>query len=199
VLANGGVRVSTRIVRTASIVERAQRLAGVRASPLTRALDGATLDVLTARPREGSSTDVTLRLALAPRVLGRALASPEIHDALIAIVSAAVHDEAPSFRVVAIELASTGALQATSHPYRVAGALAERPPEAIDPTAHVREIVAGYFEAHASPPLVEVTACAGEIVIEIAVDSMIFTQLEPRLREAARRVAPKVLVHRARR
>jgi hypothetical protein len=87
-----------------------------------------------------------------------------------------------------------------THPYRAPMAANGRRERTARMSAVecVREIVTGYFEAHAAPPAVDVSAFADEIVIEIDADPMIYGPLARSLRDAARRVAPNVLVQRRR-
>lgn len=154
------------------------------------------------RPRRGGGTEAIVRLALAPRALGRVLASPETESALASLVAdASTEDESPPDErtfVVGVELACAEARERATHPYRLPADAATRPPPELSIVERVREVIAGYFDAQAAPPAVDVSGFADEVVIEVDVDRTLYSQLEPRLRDAARRVTPNVLLHRRR-
>lgn len=193
-IANGNARGSTRIMTP---IERVLRHAEAHAPGLARQLAFATCAVSAVRPHRGGGSEIMVRLALAPRALGRVLASPETESALEGLVSEALAADGET-HVVGVDLACAVTRSAAEHPYRIGADLAARPPPPLSRVEQVREIMAGYFEAQASPPALDVSGFDDEIVIEIETDAMIFSQLEPRLRDAARRVAPKVLLHRRR-
>lgn len=181
----------------------ARHVASEHDPDLAPLLEHAALEVASSRPLDGATgkrLGVALRLLLAPRDLGRALASASLQDRLSTIVADAVARADADSVLLELSLGSFDAELAPAHPYRTPTAVVARRASASGMTAveAVREIVAGYLEGQPNAPAVEVSAYADEIVIEIDADVMVFSPLARALRDAAQRVAPKVLLQRRR-
>ena len=192
---------------SASILARLGHHAANEDPELVPFFEGATLDVVSTRPMDSSTgkrLGVLLRLSLGPRDLGRVLASASLQDRLTTVVAESVGDDADEL-LLDLSFGCTHGIASRSHPYR------GRSPVAASGDASavflgaqqsvvdsVRALIEGYFCEQSSPPSIEVSAFADEILIAIDAETMIFAQLAPALRDAAMRIAPKVLLQRAR-
>lgn len=188
----------------AEMLEAAARHVASEHDPdLAPLLEHAALEVASSRPLDGATgkrLGVALRLLLAPRDLGRALASPSLEDRLSTVVSEAVGREDSGAVLLDLSLGCTDAAPPPMHPYRTpVDATGPRVrSRAVSLVESVREIVEGYLEEQPNAPTFEVSGIADEVVIAIDADPMIYGPLARSLRDAASRVAPKVLLQRRR-
>jgi len=138
-----------------------------------------------------------LTLELSARALGTALASPSIQDRLTSAVAAAVSDDSDEALLDLSFAWRSSPAAPPSHPYRHPGDAAgpcPAPRTTLDEAT--RELLTAYFAARAAHLAWESHVVADEVVVTIFADSMIFSSLSGPLRDALRRIAPKVLLER---
>jgi hypothetical protein len=166
-------------------------------------LEGTGLVLAAWRPIDGAQgkrLGVSLRLLLAPRDLGRVLASPSLQDRLTTLAASAV-GENPEDMLLDLDFGCARGALSTTHAYRgghgsvpdLSSALSA---DGVDLEAAAREVLAGYFEGQANAPQIDVGAAADELVVTVHIEHVLFSQLAPTLRDVLRRLTPKALIER---
>lgn len=198
-----------------SIVSRILVLTEEQDSDLVPLVSSARVERVSSRPLDASTgkrLGVSLRLLLAPRELGRVLASPSLQDRLTTVTATAVGDDATDELLLDLSF-GCAPVAGLAHPYRAppssstgldgggasVGSRRAFPAGDERVAEAVRALVAGYFSELSDPPFVEVSVYADEVVLAVDAAPMIFNQLAPKLRDAALKITRKVLVHRQRR